>query len=459
MCSTASPNNRPRGAKGASMKAFKTIGLIGLAITTVLNVVALLLFKRASAEYFSDQWWSAWFTSYIIWVSFTLIGFASHRRQNLGAGRPSGSGLMLMLLLAMLVPSVCLLWFMNQAVRNERLAVHQKLADAYRVNLSLVQNQLEAYWRQTAGALDAEADHLSPPALFAKQVCAGLADAMICLDLASNVVYPGPASVPRPEALDASWAEAQDRESSNPVNAAAAFAHLAGQATNADLAARALLSQARCLVKAKQSEAAIAVLTGTLQEERYRHATDAQGRLLVPNAELMALELLNDSAPDRARATLERLKGRLLDYDDPALSAPQRRFLMHEVQRLFPDPTFSPMLAAEDLAARSLEAGPIRAGEPDLRPTALPGVWQIASIHGRVVALHQTEALLDRMRAGIASQLLPADVRLTFLSPGSEIERAILSLPAGANMPGWRLALSLNDQRLFDTAADQRIAS
>src|ERR1035441_10180351 len=170
MCSTASPNNRPRGAKGASMKAFKTIGLIGLAITTVLNVVALLLFKRASAEYFSDQWWSAWFTSYIISGRLTLIGFASHRRQNLGAGRPSGSGLMLMLLLAMLVPSVCLLWFMNQAVHNERLAVRQKLADAYRVNLSLVQNQLEAYWRQTAGALDTEADRLTPPALFARQV-------------------------------------------------------------------------------------------------------------------------------------------------------------------------------------------------------------------------------------------------------------------------------------------------
>jgi signal transduction histidine kinase len=441
------------------MKAFKTIGLIGLAITTVLNVVALLLFKRASAEYFSDQWWSAWFTSYIIWVSFTLIGFASHRRQDLGAGRPSGSGLMLMLLLAMLVPSGCLLWFMNQAVRNERLAVRQRLADAYRVNLSLVQNQLEAYWRQTAGALDAEADHLSPPGLFAKQVRAGLADAVICLDSASNVAYPGPASVPRPEALDASWAEAQDRESSNPLEAAAAFAHLAGQATNADLAARALLSQARCLVKSKQPEAAIAVLTGPLEEERYRHATDAQGRLLVPNAELMALELLKDSAPDRTRTTLERLKGRLLDYDNPALSSPQRRFLMHEVKRLFPDQTFSPMLAAEDLAARCLEAEPIRAGELDLRPTALPGVWQFPSTHGRVVALHQTEALLDRMRAGIASQFLPADVRLTFLSPGREIERAILSLPAGANMPSWRLALSLNDQRLFDTAADQRIAS
>jgi len=61
------------------------------------------------------------------------------------------------------VPSVCLLWFMNQAVHNARLAVRQKLADAYRANLSLVQNQLEAYWRQGAAALDAQAARLSPP--------------------------------------------------------------------------------------------------------------------------------------------------------------------------------------------------------------------------------------------------------------------------------------------------------
>src|ERR1039457_7456829 len=63
------------------------------------------------------------------------------------------------------------------------------------------------------------------------------------------------------------------------------------------------------------------------------------------------------------------------------------------------------------------------------------------------------------MRAGITSQLLPADVNLAFLPPGKEFERFFLSLPAGASLPGWRLALSLNDQRLFDTAADQRIAS
>jgi signal transduction histidine kinase len=441
------------------MKAFKTIGLIGLALTTVLNVVALLLLKKASAEYFSDQWWSAWFPSYVIWLSFTIIGLASHRRQNLGTGRPSGLWLMLLLLLAALVPSVCLLWFMNQAVRNERLAVHQRLADAYRVNLSLIQNQVEAAWRQIATNLDAEADHSTPPALFAKQVRADLADAVVCFDAAGKVVYPSPLLPPSAEAPGLGWTEAEGLESVNPVEAAAAFAELAVQTTNANLDARALQAQARCLVRACKTNAAISVLTGPLEGERYRLATDAQGRLLAPNAQLMALELLKASASDQVRVIRERLQQRLLDYEHSALPAPQRRFLMRELQQLFPDMALAQMLAAEDLAARWLEAGPARPSEAGFRPAALADVWQFPSSRGRVVALHKTEALGARLRAAVSSQLLPPDVSLVLLPPGQDLERPFLWQMAGPGLPGWLVGFSLRNGGLSDTATEQRITS
>ena len=45
------------------------------------------------------------------------------------------------------------------------------------------------------------------------------------------------------------------------------------------------------------------------------------------------------------------------------------------------------------------------------------------------------------MRSGPISQLLPADVSLSVLPPGKDSERFFLSLPAGASLPGWRLAL------------------
>jgi signal transduction histidine kinase len=441
------------------MKAFKTIGLLGLAITTVLNLVALLFFKRASAEYFSEKWWAEWFTSYIVWVSFVLIGFACHSKSDLRPSRPSGLWLMLLLLLAALVPSVCLLWFMNQAVRNERLAARQKLVDAYSANLSLESGALETFWRQTASALDAEAIRLSAPALFAKQVRAGLAEAAICFDPADKVAYPGPAPAPEPHTLPTSWLEAERMESPSSGDAADAFARLAEQATNAIVAARALQAEARCLVKAAQTNAAIGVLTGPLEEARYRQATDAQGRLIVPNAELLALELLHATDAGGARRVFERLKARLLDYDDPALAAPQRRFLMRKAQQLFRDAAVGRMLAAEDLAARCLEAGSIHPGEPALRTTALPGVWQFGAAGGRVVTLYRIDTLLPHMRAGV-SHPLPPDIAMYVLPPGKERDKPLLlSQTAGPALPGWRLAFALKGPRSLDALAEQRIAS
>ncbi|MGO8925799.1 MAG: sensor histidine kinase, partial [Limisphaerales bacterium] len=380
-------------------------------------------------------------------------------KLTIGAGRPTGSWLMLLLLLAALVPSVCLLWFMNQAVRNERLAVRQKLADAYRVNLSLLQNQLEDCWRIVAAGLDGQDDRTSPPEIFANEVSSGLADGAICFDSAGKVAYPGPGAAPKTEAPGAGWAEMEQLESSNPAQAAAAFARLAEQTTNTDLAGRALQAQARCLVKTGKTNEAIFVLIGPLEGERFCHATDTEGRLLVANAELLALELLKDSASGRIGEPLERLKQRLLDYGDPALAAPQRRFLMRRLQMLLPDPTVAKMLAAEDLAAQCLEAGGVAPGEPTLRPTSVPGVWQFSSPRGRVVTLYRTEALLSRLREGVSSQSLPPDVGLAFLPPGKDSGPFFLSQLAGPSLPDWRLAFSLKDRGLSDTMAEHRVAA
>ena len=383
------------------------------------------------------------------------------RKVSISVGRAHGSWLTLLLLLVVLVPSASLLWFMNQAVQNERLAVRQKLVDAYRGHLSLARERLEAHWKQMADELETQADSLPAPALFAKVVRAGLADAVVCFDSAGNIVYPSTALPPKLEPLPRlrDWPEAQRLESADLAAAASAYARLAEQATNLDTAAIAFQAQARCLVKVGKRKEAISVLTGPLAEERYRHATDAQGRLVVPNAELMALELLIDAAPADVPAMRDRLNTQLLDYEGFAVPAPQRRFLMRELQRVFPREAGFPTLAAEDLAARWVEADAISAREPVLRTSVLPDVWQFASSRGRVLTLHQSENLLARMRAAAASPELPADVRVDFVAPGQEADGALLSLPAGPQLQGWRLALLLQNQRLFDTATRERITS
>ena len=377
---------------------------------------------------------------------------------------------MLLLLMAVLVPSVCVLWFMNQAVQNERLAVRQKLLEAYRGHLALLQERLENHLSQTSTNLDNLSDTLSPAALFAKEVQDGVADSVICFDAAGNVTYPAPVSLERDAprltepALAAQWSEAQSLEGSAPAAAAEGYARLARETTNNSLAGRALQAQVRVLLDFGQPDAAMAVLGETLAEPRFAATTDAQGRLLLPNTEFMALELGAAKQSTWVPALRERLREQLLNYDSLPMPASQRRFLMHELQRLYQ--IVFPTLKAEDLAARyrtatTLAAGtsPNRAASPALSPAPLSGVWQFASHSGRVLLLLDADTLPARMASWVPGQTLPADVHLALIPPGKQADKSLLSTPTGGSTPGWRLALSFKDQRFPEAAVNTRIAS
>src|SRR5207244_3221613 len=47
---------------------------------------------------------------------------------------------------------------------------------------------------------------------------------------------------------------------------------------------------------------------------------------------------------------------------------------------------------------------------------------------------------------------------VALLPPGVEPDNVLLSVPAGAPWPGWRLALSLKNQKRFETTIGQRAA-
>src|SRR6185436_18106228 len=61
------------------------------------------------------------------------------------AGQDSDVWPVVLLLFAVLVPAVCLLWFMSAAMRNERFAARQKLEVAYRGQLASARARLEKH--------------------------------------------------------------------------------------------------------------------------------------------------------------------------------------------------------------------------------------------------------------------------------------------------------------------------
>jgi len=99
----------------------------------------------------------------------------------------------LLLAIAVIVPTVCLLWFLTQAVKNERLAVRQKLITFYRGQLAKTIEKTDDEWSQNCQLLDMEAGAQAGAHLyqtFVSTVGGNGYDGLIIYDTAGERLYP-----------------------------------------------------------------------------------------------------------------------------------------------------------------------------------------------------------------------------------------------------------------------------
>jgi signal transduction histidine kinase len=366
-----------------------------------------------------------------------------------------------LLLVVVLVPTVGVLWFMSQAMHNEQLAVRQKLGDFYQAQLVALQWELELSWQARSAKLGVQKGNQPASRVFAERVRAGLADGVVVYDPSGRPAYPAPPRLSEGDSNlpSTSWRRAERQElAGQSVAAAALYAEIANHTTDRNLAARALLAQARCLVRAERKQEALAILTAELSRPEYATAADSQGRLIVPNAQLRVLELLGEVRNPTFQQTAAALSTRLNDYEVPLLPAAQRRFLMKQFATLVPDAPAFDTLPAEVLAARYLESNPRAPSPTSLRPSGLPEVWQLTSPGGTVVALFHQQGLLRDFESLIARLGLTEGATVELLPPGVEPQGLFLAaLPAGGFLQDWQLVLHPKDQTLFATAASQQI--
>jgi signal transduction histidine kinase len=364
----------------------------------------------------------------------------------------------LLLLLIVLVPSAGVVWMMRAAMENERLAVRQRLADAYRIQLETARRSIDEQWQASLKQLDEITVREPPQRAFAECIRRGAADSAIILDANGNIAYPAVAAVGMAggESSDA-WRNAQHLEfgQNDPAAAAEAYQAIAVTATSASVAASARQAQARALERAGDRQGAINVLRLLRGDGA---ATDAHGRLLAHDAELRLLELLE---PDSAewREVAASLANRLNDYSAPLPLADQRRFLMHALRSL--DPTIVlKTLEAEDLAADYLALSPEPASPGVLQPTKLPKVSQLGSPSGRAIVLVRQTTLQDSITRALAAQQFPEGVVVAARGPTQSESTAndLATVSLAPMLPGWHLALGLADAASFDTAANEQTA-
>ncbi len=379
-------------------------------------------------------------------------------RSSLGAGGARSLWAVLgVLLLGVLVPTGCVLWFMNAAMRNEHLAVRQKLIDVYNERLISLRSDLEPYWDEKVAGLD-EGRGLSAPERFAKLVRSGAVESVVVYDEKGELAYPVLTYRVTDANEDASvWENARtlEYELEDPNEAATAYAKIAAVTRDVNVKAQGLQAQARCLVKSGRKEEAIKALSVLGGSENLRQATDSHGRLIALNAAMLAIQLLDDSDDPESRRLAQLLVERLNEYGAPPVPPTQRVFLMLALQETVPAMAEFPTLQAERLSARYLSNLPKRPSPLRLTRTGPGELWSIASEDSTLVAIFREETLLTEMKSAAALDESFAGAAFSLAAPGEDASRtdAFLSAPAPETMPGWTLQVRLVGEDPFAAAA------
>ncbi len=382
----------------------------------------------------------------------------------MGTGRAAELWPVLLLLIVVVVPTIGVLWFVRVAMENEQLASRQRLTNAYRTQLQFVRRQLNAYWTELAAESDRRGASVSLASQFAEVVTSGTADAVVFYDDDGNLLYPTQQLHDVPlENPDSAWGDAErlEHKEYDVVCASRVYLQIARHTRDTDEEARALQAHVRCLLKSNRPVTAIEFVTTAFHKRSLDEARDGNGRQVVPNVELMALRHINANESKEFKTIQKRLVERLTDYDN-GLPPAQRLFLMKELTELIPDPDAFPTMAGAELAAQFAAAHPLPSRDTVLQRSQLPGgVWQIASPSRRAVLLFRTETIADTLSRTMAehgfTENNPANVRL--IVPGRVAEEPeLITIPAGPQLPGWRLSLAVHNAQSFDSAVAQKNA-
>jgi signal transduction histidine kinase len=381
---------------------------------------------------------------------------------------------------------------MSEVVRNERLAIRQKLITIYRERLTKTVEQVNDTWSKNYKFLDTQDPNNHPYQILAAVTRNNFCDGLLIYDSAGTCFYP--AAVTETDALaqsSAAFTEAWQLEFVNQEFARAA--ELYGQiARDGNDLARltALIGKSRCLARLGMLDQAIEtcrqVAFSPLQEQG-----NAPILTLIGNAGLLLLKFTSES--DRYRATFEETIEKLVST---VYSANQAGFSLPATQNLFmaqkvldaaqaAPPTIGahlqPLLAdlqklasAEDVSIRIAENIPRTApiqNRPQDTPQRLPA--QGRPIYGlahktadRTFLLILYPKSLAQMLGDYKDNLADSYIDYGILDDsGHQITgidqpkgEPVAADSAGRYFPGWRIELYFRDSEVYERAASEKIA-
>jgi signal transduction histidine kinase len=335
---------------------------------------------------------------------------------------------LLFIVLGVVAPTACVLWFMNEAAKAQAEAAKQGITGAYRSQLVFLRDRLDEYWDRRANELS-RLPRGNGASDFARAVKANAADSLVFRGANLSTSYP--------------------------LYAIADLSSTPGANDSSTIARRAQTEVRELLHTSKSKDTVVRVIDQYFTSGPALKGTDLQGRLIAADEQLLAAQLLPHRDPRRA-AFIARLTRMLNDYEDTRMPAAQRLFLMDEVLTLAPKTDF-PTYNAEHLAAEFLETDDPRFSVAGLQATHVPDLWKLTSSSGRVVALYTTNTVTAAMQKAIDENTTARGVKMSVVLPGTHHTGETIA--AGTMLPGWQLALDVVDTRFLNDAARTRQAS
>ena len=275
----------------------------------------------------------------------------------------------LLLAIAVILPTVCLLWFMNQAVKNERLAVRQKLTAIYGKRLETLSKRVDELWSDRLAVIEKQAAAERQPIEIFDGIIGqrnkpddpNLCNAVIIYDGFGRLLYPITAGQDYPDEFPPEFNQAWNAEfiEENFYQAIRMYGQFIDLVDDDYISYSALLGKIRCLRKLGQIEEAIDLCQHMAYGQTPKNIS-ALSIALIARARILLINLKEQTQDGLKLSDLENLINSVINYTPGKgegfllMPSDTRIFLLRKTLEIIADSDFAEELKPQSLRAKEL---------------------------------------------------------------------------------------------------------
>ena len=390
-----------------------------------------------------------------------------------------------LLAIAVVLPTVSLLWFMSRAVSNERLVIREKLAAIYQDKLALANQKAAETCAASIRVLDKTEQNANPYSLFKQLVLEHNFEGVVAFDSKSAVVYPVPGDIISDTAQQNNiFAAARQLEFTGKQYAEAAESYGRFSADkDPRIAIAAIMGKSRCLSKIGRLDEAIEECQKAAFASVDRN-TDTALLVAIQNARLLLLDLLRQAGAKSRQELAQRTVDELIAdiYSIPQMPSSRNLFIAGKVLQTLVDmpflagktslkkETLVKLVVAEEFSIFIAENASLIRTMPDRPPDTFFRAGADYCIYHKTPSMALLILFSDKaiasVLAGYEDTFKGSDSTYRIIDASGDFV-AGLAKPTGRPFstasladcfPGWKVELYFKGGDIFDKAADRQIA-